>query len=138
MHYSYEIDVSPSDTIDDPIIFHVKLASGIVRKMLTIFEEGDMFSTCVTLWDGAVQLVPSNVDGFLCGNNISIESTLHYDLTKSGNNLYLVIWNRGGVYSHTVNIYLDVKSDDEPDITSLQSLMIDTINRLIDLCRSLI
>ena len=138
MQYSYEITVGVDDTVDDPLIFPVKLASGVVREMLTVFEVGDGYSSCVTLWDGSKQLVPANSDGYLTGDGLMYVSPLRYDLDESGNQLYLVAWNRGGVYDHSVNVLITVSDSEDLDQSQLTQLMIDTINRLIDLCKGLI
>jgi hypothetical protein len=138
MHYSHEITVSTSDTAEDPQVFHIKLASGFLKEMQTVFEVGDGYSSCVTLWDRGKQLLPTNPDGFFCGDGVNIFSPIHYDLDAEDNDLYIVAWNRGGVYDHAVNIMLSVQGVDEPDITGLMGLMNSTINRLITLCRDLI
>lgn len=138
MQYSYELTVGVDDTSSDPLVFPVKLASGIVREMITVFEVGDGYSSCVTLWDPSKQLVPANSDGFLTGDGVLFSSPLHYDLDADGNTLYLVAWNRGGVYDHSVNVLITVSDPEDLSQSQLSQLMIDTINRLIDLCRGLI
>ena len=138
MQYSYELTVGVGHTFADPLIFPVKLASGIVREMLTVFETGDGYSSCVTLWDASKQLVPANSDGWLTGDGLMYVSPLHYDLDENGNTLYIVAWNRGGVYDHSVNVLITVSDPEDLSQSQLTQLMIDTINRLIDLCKRLI
>ena len=138
MQYAYEIEVTPAHDAGDPVIFPVKLASGIVREMLTVFEVGDGYSSCVTLWDASKQLNPTNSDGFLTGDGVMFVSPMHYDLDTEGNTLYLVAWNRGGVYDHSVNVLITVSDPEDLSQSQLTQLMIDTINRLIDLCRKLV
>lgn len=138
MHYSYEIDVLTSHTVDDPLIYHIKLASGKLKELQTVFEVGDGYSSCVTLWDRGKQLLPTNPDGFFTGDGLSLYSPIHYDLDSEDNDLYVVAWNRGGVYDHAVNLMLAVQGVDEPDVNSLMSLMVQTIDRLIALCKDLI
>jgi len=138
MHYSYEIDVTTANPVDDPLIYHIKLASGKLKEMQTVFEVGDGYSSCVTLWDRGKQLLPTNADGFFTGDGLAVYSPINYDLDVEDNDLYIVAWNRGGVYDHAVNILLAVQGVDEPDQYSLMELMNSTINRLIDLCKQLI
>jgi hypothetical protein len=102
-----------------------------------LYEVGDGFSTCVLLCDDSKQVLPSNPDGFYCGDGILITAPVWYDMQDEGNNLYVVAWNRGGVYNHSVNIMLSVKGVDEPDTNSIQVMMIETIDRLITLMRSI-
>ena len=138
MHYSYELDVSTSDTPGDPLVYHIKLASGILKEMQTVFEVGDGYSSCITLWDRGKQLLPTNPDGFFTGDGVSVFSPIHYDLDAEDNDLYIVAWNRGGVYDQAVNIMLSVQGSDEPDIIGVMKLMNETIDRLITLCKGLI
>ena len=138
MQYSYELTVAVGNTLADPLIYPVKLASGIVREMLTVFEVGDGYSSCVTLWDASKQLNPTNSDGFLTGDGVMFVSPMHYDLDAEGNTLYLVAWNRGGVYDHSVNVLITVSDPEDLSQGQLTQLMIDTINRLIDLCKKLV
>ena len=138
MHYSYELTVSTSDTAEDPQVYHIKLASGILKEMQTVFEVGDGYSSCITLWDRGKQLLPTNPDGFFTGDGVSVFSPIHYDLDAEDNDLYIVAWNRGGVYDHAVNIMLSVQGSDEPDIIGVMKLMNETIDRLITLCKGLI
>ena len=138
MHYSYELTVSTSDTASDPQVYHVKLASGILKEMQTVFEVGDGYSSCITLWNRGKQLLPTNPDGFFTGDGISVFSPIYYNLDDEDNDLYIVAWNRGGVYDHSVNIMLSVQESNEPDVIGIMKLMNDTIDRLITLCKEFI
>ena len=138
MHYSFEVDVLTSHTSTDPLIFPMKLASGILRNVDFLFEVGDGYSSCLTLWDRGKQLLPTNADGFYSADGLLVSGSLWYDIDENDNDLFLVAWNRGGVYDHAVIVMLDVKDPNEPELNSVMSLMIDTINRLIDLCKKLI
>jgi hypothetical protein len=136
MHYSYEIEVSTAYTASEPLVYPIKLASGTLKFVDFLFEVGDGYSTCLILWDRAKQLLPSNPDGFYAADGLLISASLHYDLDANDNDLYLIAWNRGGVYDHTVNVMLTVKGVEEPDEYGIMLLMRDTIERLIDLMRS--
>jgi len=57
-------------------------------------------------------------------------------MDESSNLFYLVAWNAGGTYPHTLNILIDVKGVDEPDLFSIMDRLRDTTDRLIDLMRS--
>jgi len=52
------------------------------------------------------------------------------------NLFYLVAWNVGGVYAHTLNVLVDVRGVDEPDVYNIMERFRDTMDRLIDLMRS--
>jgi hypothetical protein len=136
MHYSYEVTIEPEHTTTSPLIFPIKLSAGILFNVDLLFEVGDGFSSCVMLYDRAKQILPSNPDGFYAADGLLISAPLWYNLDEEDNNLNVIAWNRGGVYSHTVAIMLSVKAVDEPDVNSIMSMMIDTIDRLITLMRS--
>lgn len=136
MHYSYEIDVLTSYTADAPLVYPIKLASGILKQADFLFEVGDGYSSCVILYDRSIQLLPSNPDGFYTADGLLVSAPLHYNLDKNDNDLFLIAWNRGGVYDHTINVMLSVQSVDEPDPSSQVSLLRETVDRLIDLMRS--
>jgi hypothetical protein len=138
MHYSYEVNVLTSHTSSSPLVYPIKLASGILNGAEFLFEVGDGFSSCVTLWDRGKQLLPSNPDGFYTADGISLKAPVWYDLDFEDNDLFIVAWNRGGIYDHPVNVMLSVKGNNEPDPFSIMQLMNETIGRLIQLCRELI
>ena len=59
-----------------------------------------------------------------------------HNMDDTTNLFYLVAWNVGGVYSHTLNVLIDVKGVDEPDVYNIMERFRDTMDRLIDLMRS--
>lgn len=138
MQYAYEVDVTPSDTTDDPIVYTCKLSAGILTKVSTLFEVGDGYSTCVQIWTPGAQLIPTNADSFLCGDAVLIESPTWYNIDENFNTLFIVAWNRGGVYDHSVNVMFDVRSPDEPDLYKVINAQAELMDRLISLIRSMI
>lgn len=136
MHYSYEVTVTASDTIDDPVILPITLGAGIITDAQFLFDIGDGFSTCVCLWTNYHQLLPTNPDGFYSADGLMIPAKLWHSLEKEGNVLYIVAWNRGGLYDHTVNVMLDVRGPEEPDIHELALRQIEVTHRLIDLMKA--
>lgn len=138
MHYSYEITVSSTDSVDDPLIFPVKLASGIIKTVEIYFPLGCRRTVRCSLFDRAAQVLPSNADGFYSLDGDTVRANLHYDMDAKDNILYLVAWSIGSVYDHTLTLHIEVQGKDEPDLQSLMVLMTQTIDRLISLCRSLL
>lgn len=131
LHYSYEIDVLVEHTADSPLIYPIKLTAGILTNAEFLFEVGDGYSTCILLWDDANQILPSNPDGFYCADGLLVSAPLWHNLSKSNNQLYVIAWNRGGVYDHSVNLMLSVKAPDEPDVTQLIDAQNGILDRLI-------
>jgi hypothetical protein len=66
----------------------------------------------------------------------AIDASLWHNMDDTTNLFYLVAWNVGGVYSHTLNVLIDVKGVDEPDVYNIMERFRDTMDRLIDLMRS--
>jgi len=128
MHYSFEVPVGPDDDVDNPVVFPVHLGSGKLHEVVIQFEVGDGFSTAVTLWNRANQLLPSN--------GSIIYAPIYYDLDIDDNELFVVAWNRGGLYDHTVNVMLSVRGSDEPEILSLIETLKLTIDVLVSTIRS--
>jgi hypothetical protein len=135
MHYSYEIDITTADDIDAPVVFPIKLQSGILTEFDLVFEVGDGYSSCVSLWDKTIQLLPNNSEGYYSGDGIRINAPLYHKLSEIGNDLYIVAWNRGGIYDHTVSVMLSVKGDNEPDVTDLMDKLLSVIDNGIDLIK---
>lgn len=136
MHYSYEVEIATTDIASDPKEYEIKLGSGIITGVELLFEVGDGFSSCVQFWDRGKQILPTNPDGFYAADGLLVHAPLYYSLDNEDNVLYVIAWNRGGVYDHTVTVMISVKANDEPDVTSLMGLMIETIDKLITLMRS--
>jgi hypothetical protein len=132
MHYSYEIDISPDNTVSNPLELHIKLAAGIILSVDFLFEVGDRFSSCVTLWDNAVQILPSNSDGWYSADGLLINAPVYYKINERGNDLYVIAWNRGGVYDHTVTMMISVESVDEPKVMELIKSQNGIFERLLN------
>ena len=138
MHYAYEVEITPTDTVDNYVVQPIILGSGIIRHVSIYFPSGCSRVVRCQLWDRANQVLPTNPDGWYAHDGASVEADLFYDLDRKGNELYFIAWSIGSSYDHTLTISLDVQGRDEPDPYSIMSLMNDTINRLIQLCRELI
>ena len=137
MHYSYEIDISPSDTVNNPLELHVKLSAGIIFSVDFLFEVGDGFSSCVTLWDNAVQVLPSNQEGWYSADGLLIVAPVWYKIDERGNDLYVVAWNRGGVNDHTVNMTISVQGVDEPQVIDLINAQNGIFERLLNVLKEI-
>ena len=135
MHYSYEITITPDNTASNPLVQHIKLASGIILGVDFLFEVGDGFSSCITLWDNAVQILPSNSDGFYSADGILVNAPLWYKINERGNDLYVVGWSRGGPYEHTTTIMISVQSSDEPQVMELIQAQNGIFERLLNVIK---
>lgn len=138
MHYSYEVDVLTSYTEAVPLVQPLKLSAGILFNADFLFEVGDGYSSCVILWNRATQILPSNPDGWYSADGLLISAPCWYDLSQNDTELYLIAWNRGGMYDHTINVMLSVKAPNEPDVETAIKYQNDILSRQIDLMRSML
>lgn len=138
MHYSYEVTVEPTDVLSDPLVFPIVLASGRLRRVKIYFPVGCSRTIRCQLWDRAIQLLPTNADGFYSLDGDTVDASIYYDLDVNDNVLYLVAWSIGSSYSHTLSVHAEVQAVDEPDPYSLMALMTETVDRLITLIRGLV
>jgi len=136
MHYSYAVTVLTTETVDNYNLKVIKLGSGILKRVEIVFPLGCAYTIRSQLWSSANQVLPTNPDGYYSLDGDKVVADLHYDLDVHGNTLYLVSWTTGSSYDHGLTVHLEVQGVDEPDVTKLQDKMIETINRLIDLCKS--
>jgi len=136
MHYSYAVTVDPSDVVTDPLLFKILLGAGTITRLQIFFPEGTGLCTrCIFVSEGK-QLAPTNPDGYYSLDGAAVDASLWHNMDDTTNLFYLVAWNVGGVYSHTLNVLIDVKGVDEPDVYNIMERFRDTMDRLIDLMRS--
>jgi len=138
MHYSYEVEVTPTDTVVNPVVYPIILATGILRRVRIFFPLGCSKVIRCSLWDRALQLLPTNQDGFYALDGNVVDADVYHSLDDNDHYLYLVAWTTGSSYDHTLSVHLDVQGPEEPDANKAMVLLNETLGRLIDLCRSLI
>ena len=138
MHYSYEVEVTPSDVVTDPVVYPIVLATGILRRVRIFFPYGCSRTVRCSLWDRAIQILPTNQDGFYSLDGNTVDADVYYSLDDNDHYLYLVAWSVDSAYNHTLTIHLDVQGPEEPDANKVMVLLNATLDRLITLCRSLI
>ena len=138
MHYEYSVLVQPENDANDPVVYPVKLAAGVLTDFSVFFAAGCNRTTRVQLWDRGNQILPTNRDGYYSSDDNTVVAKLHYDIGEHSNKFYIVAWAAGSVYDHTITVDMDVRALDDPDVTSLVGAMINTTDRLIALIRSMI
>ena len=136
MQYSYFFTVEPENDVDSPVVETIKLSSGILRGFHLSIPSGVNNSVRCCILNDAIQLLPSNQDGYYSGDGVVIDASLWYDLIVNPNTLYFVGWSVDANYEHTIGIMLDVKEDNEPDMVILQSKIIDIMDHLISMIKS--
>jgi hypothetical protein len=88
------------------------------------------------LWDKAVQLLPSNPDSSYAEDDYAVEADCYIKISTTGNVFYLIGWNVGSSYAHTVHVLIDVEGVDEPTPDKSVVLLAEAINNLVQLMRS--
>ena len=138
MHYSYEVEVTPDDSVTDPVVYPIVLATGVLRRVRIFFPYGCSRTVRCSLWDRAIQILPTNHDGYYSLDGNVVDADVYYSLDDNDHYLYLVAWSVDSAYNHTLTIHLDVQGPEEPDANKVMVLLNATLDRLITLCRSLI
>ena len=138
MHYSYEVTIDPEDTATSPVVYPIVLATGILRRVRIFFPLGCSRTVRCSLWDRAIQILPTNQDGYYALDGNMVDADVYYSLDSNDHYLYLVAWAVDSAYQHTLTIHLDVQGPEEPDANKVMVLMNSTIDRLITLCKGLL
>ena len=138
MHYAYQFTVEPSHTASSPLEESLKLGSGILKRVQIFFPDGCSKLVKCCLWNNWEQLAPTNPDGYYALDGAAADAALYYDMDEDTNQLWFIAWTVGSKYNHEITIHLEVQGRDEPDPFKIMTLMKDTINRLIDLMRSVL
>jgi len=135
MHYSHEVYITTAHTVSAPLEQLIKFTAGKLRSVDLLFEVGDGFSSCLQIYTNGYQLLPSNSDGFYSADGLLVHAPVYLDMSEEENELWVVAWNRGGVYDHTVTLMFDVQGPNEPEVEDLVKLLTDVIGRVVDLIK---
>lgn len=135
MHYSHEIDILTTHTAAAPLEQLLKFTAGKLKSVDILFEVGDGYSSCLQIYTNGYQLLPSNSDGYYSADGLLVHAPVFLDMSEEENELWVVAWNRGGLYDHAVTLMFDVQGPNEPEILDLIKLLTDIINRVVDLIK---
>ena len=138
MIYSYSYEILPTDTVDNPVVGHIKLNSGFIRRVQVSFPVVCAFAVKCCIYNDSRQLIPTNQDGVLCHDGGTFDVPMWYDIDNQGNDLYFVGWGDDLDYSHSVYLSIDVKESTEPDILLVQSRVIDLLEHLINVIKGIL
>ena len=136
MHYAYQFTVEPTHTASAPLEESIKLGSGILKRVQIFFPEGCSRLVRCALWNNWEQLLPTNPDGYYALDGDNSDASLYYNMDEDTNQLWFLAWTIDTKYNHDLTVHIEVQGPDEPDITRISTLMAETIQRLIDLMRS--
>jgi len=134
MHYAYDATVLTTHTASNHLEIPIKLAAGIIKHISIIFPPGCVRLVSCTIWNPAIQLLPTNPEAVYREDNYVVEADCYYPTWIYGNSFTILAWNTGTTRSHTLHVMLDVQGVDEPDFNSSMK----TLNNVIDTLVSLI
>ena len=135
MHYSFDLTVDPTDTVSDPAIQDLKLASGKIKHITIGFPAGCARTIFCQVYDLAGQILPTNLGASYAEDDYKIEIDIEYNIDQGFNQLYLVAWSVGSSYSHTLTCYIDVQAPYEHDLGDLVLAQSQALVQLVDLLR---
>lgn len=138
MHYSWELVVNTGNTVNNPATLNLGLPCGIVEEVDIYFPYGCGRVIRAQLYDGATQILPTNVEGFYALDGDTSKAPMYYDLSDEYNILQLRAWTITGQLAHTLTVMVYVKGPNEPDLLAVLKAQVDCMNKQIDLIRSLI
>jgi len=135
MHYTTDVRVLPSNTADNHVEVPIKFSAGIIKHVSILFPPGCVRQVYCTIWDGAEQLLPTNMDATYHEDDYTVEIDCYFPTFVYGNKLYILAWNVGCSYAHNLHVMFDVQGVDEPDITKSIDVFNNVIQTLVDLIK---
>lgn len=108
MWWSEPITVTKGTTRDSPVETTAKLVPGTVRRVRVRFRPGAGDFVKVTIWRHEHQWLPESADGYISGDNETVDLPVHYEVKEIPATLRVVCWNTATLYDHevTVGIYV--------------------------------
>ena len=92
MFYTFSYTPSASDTAASPHELKLKLTAGVIHQVDVLFQNGCNHKEFVQIFDGALQLWPSNRGEKLRGNATVISFREFYELYQGDSLLTAQIW----------------------------------------------
>ena len=92
MFYTFSYTPDADDTEASPYELELKLTSGIIHQVDVLFQNGCNHKEFVQIFNGAVQLWPSNRGEKLRGNATVISFREFYELGRGDTDIILKVW----------------------------------------------
>lgn len=137
MHYAYSITVQPSNTLSNPVTTRCKLTTGIIRHVSIQFPRGCHYAVRVQIHTDALQLLPSNPDGFYMADDYVIECDCYYPTEVFGNELIIRAWSHNARYPHTICVYIDLVEPAEYEVLLAPKYLYNATKLLVELLRDM-
>lgn len=106
----------------DAVEVGADLIPGTVRRVRVRFRPGAGDFVKVTLWRHGHQWLPESADGYISGDDETVDLPVHYEVKEIPATLTVVCWNTATLYDHTITVGIYVRA---PGLTGLGDLLRD-------------
>lgn len=108
MFFSYNIDVTPLGSENNPVDTVVRLSAGVIHQIDVLFPVNANREVYVKIFHGGYQLFPSNRSGAIRANNTVISTREFYDLIPGANTLTIRAWNVHALDTFMISVNVGV------------------------------
>lgn len=122
MWWSEPITVTKGTVRADPIEVEADLIPGTVRRVRVRFRPGAGDFVKVTLWRHGHQWLPESADGYISGDDETVDLPVHYEVKEIPATLRVVCWSTATLYDHTITVGIYVRA---PGVAGLKDLLRD-------------
>jgi hypothetical protein len=92
MFYAFSYTPSELDTEADPHVVDLALTAGVIHQVDILFQFGCYHQIFAQIFDGNLQLWPSNRDGSIRGDSTVVSFREFYELVPGSTRLKAKIW----------------------------------------------
>ncbi len=106
MFYEVDIHVLAANTVTNKLKNTRKITSGVIHQLSVSFPPGCTNLVKVTINKGKNQIFPTNPEGQIKGNGISVEGRTFHPILTAPYEVDVYGWNDGATYPHVVTVRL--------------------------------
>jgi len=104
--FETDIEVLTTDTVDNKRKTVVTLTNGIIHRIGIFFPPGCANVVKITLNRGIHQIFPTNPDGYIKGDGLSVEGKMFQPILTPPYEVYIEGWGVNAGYKHEITIRL--------------------------------
>ena len=108
MFYAFSYTPSAADTLASPHEVEIDLTAGVIHQVDVLFQSGCAHKVFVQIFDGGLQVWPSNRGEKIRGDATVISFREFYELTPGHNKLVAKIWSTKATPWYEVIIQIGV------------------------------
>ena len=110
MFYAFNQTITTSDDSDAKIRLDLDLAAGVIHQVDVLFQDGCNHEAHVQIFQGNLQLWPSNRGNTLRGNATVISFREFFEVSSGLSDLHAMIWGDGTIDAVEVVIQIGLLS----------------------------